>query len=175
MAKSYLARGVLSSRVHNPLKERKHAPTSHPHGAASLRAVRPPPTDNGSLHRYYTLADNDLRHIARRRRRESTTTRSVRAASREEIAARVGGLGLVPDRMCKRPIHDRMCCVCKGSVGPWSNPTGRGLRRVQTADLYTMRPFTTSAPPGKHGPTEPLLAYGSARPHGRGSSIQTRA
>ena len=29
------------------------------------------PTDDGSLHRYYTFADDDLKHIARRRRSEN--------------------------------------------------------------------------------------------------------
>ena len=29
------------------------------------------PTDDASLHRYYTLADDDLKHIARRRRAEN--------------------------------------------------------------------------------------------------------
>ena len=53
-----------------------------------------------------------------------------------------------------------------GSVGPWSNLAGRGLRRAQTADLCTLRSFATSARPSRHGPTGPLRSGVVSRSHG---------
>ena len=52
---------VTRSGLLRPRKQMKHAPTSHPHGAAALHAVRTPDRRRAP-HRYYTLADDDLKH-----------------------------------------------------------------------------------------------------------------